>query len=102
MALAELTTEPQRIIFARLDEQILWYERHSVYHKRSYKLLKGLVIAGYPPCQVNMATAEMMKSSTITTNDEETTALVVAQPTPSEPPLVRNPQYPETIGMAAP
>src|ERR1700712_48675 len=62
----------------------------------------GSAIVVYPDCQVNMATAEITKSSTITTNEDDTTALVVAQPTPSEPPLVRKPQYPATIGIAAP
>lgn len=44
MAEAELTTPALRVIFARLDEQIHWYESHSVAHKRLYKLLKGMVI----------------------------------------------------------
>ena len=44
MAEAELTTPALRVIFARLDEQIRWYESHSVTHKRLYKLLKGMVI----------------------------------------------------------
>lgn len=44
MAEAELTTPALRVIFARLDEQIRWYESHSVAHKRLYKLLKGMVI----------------------------------------------------------
>ena len=40
--------------------------------------------------------------SMITVSDVFTTARVVAQPTPSEPPKVERPEWPETIGIAAP
>ncbi len=44
----------------------------------------------------------MMKFKMMTASDELTTAFVVAQPTPSEPPKVDSPDVAETMGMAAP
>ena len=45
---------------------------------------------------------EMMALRMMMASDEFTTARVVAQPTPSLPPNVDSPQYPLTMGMAAP
>jgi hypothetical protein len=45
---------------------------------------------------------EMKKFRMMIASEEFTTARVVAQPTPSLPPNVDSPQYPLTIGMAAP
>jgi len=44
----------------------------------------------------------MMKLSTMTASEEPTTARVVAEPTPSEPPNAVSPACALMIGMAAP
>jgi hypothetical protein len=45
---------------------------------------------------------EMKKFRMITARDEFTTAFVVAQPTPSDPPKVDKPEAADTTGIAAP
>ncbi len=47
-------------------------------------------------------TTEMTMLSMMTARLELTTARVVAQPTPSLPPKVLRPEWPDTMGMAAP
>ena len=51
---------------------------------------------------VTMADADTAKSSAMTENEPMTTALVVAQPTPSELPCACKPQNPAITGMATP
>ena len=47
-------------------------------------------------------TALMIMFKMMTASDEFTTARVVAQPTPSDPPKVDSPECADTIGMAEP
>ncbi len=59
-------------------------------------------LRGQPLGKMKKPAPEMSMSSTMTASDELTTARVVAQPTPSDPPKVERPECPETTGMAAP
>src|ERR1700722_9567804 len=52
--------------------------------------------------RMRYADPEMKKFSTMTASDEFTTARVVAQPTPSEPPKVDSPDAALTIEIAEP